>query len=129
MNIPADLKYAKSDEWIKVNGDTATIGLTDYAQSQLSDIVFVELPDVGASFKAGESFGSVESVKAASDMYLPVSGEVTEVNAALGDTPELVNQDPFGKAWMLKIKVANAGELDNLLDAAAYQKHCEERAH
>jgi glycine cleavage system H protein len=129
MNIPADLKYAKSDEWIKVDGDTATIGLTDYAQNQLSDIVFVELPDVGASFKAGESFGSVESVKAASDMYLPVSGEVIEVNAALGDTPELVNQDPFGKAWMVKVKVSNAGELANLMDAAGYEKHCKDRAH
>jgi len=131
MNIPADLKYAKSDEWVRAdaNADTATVGLTDYAQNQLSDIVFVELPGVGATFKVGDSFGSVESVKAASDMYLPVSGEVIDVNAALADTPELVNQDPFGKAWMVKVKMSNPADLANLMDAAAYQKYCDERVH
>ena len=131
MNIPADLKYAKSDEWVRAdaNADTATVGLTDYAQNQLSDIVFVELPGVGATFKVGDSFGSVESVKAASDMYLPVSGEVIEVNAALADTPELVNQDPFGKAWMVKVKMSNPADLASLMDAAAYQKYCDERVH
>ena len=131
MNIPADLKYAKSDEWVRAdaNADTATVGLTDYAQNQLSDIVFVELPGVGATFKAGDSFGSVESVKAASDMYLPVSGEVIDVNAALADTPELVNQDPFGKAWMVKVKMSNPADLASLMDAAAYQKYCDERVH
>jgi len=131
MNIPADLKYAKSDEWVRAdaNADTATVGLTDYAQNQLSDIVFVELPGVGATFKVGDSFGSVESVKAASDMYLPVSGEVIDVNAALADTPELVNQDPFGKAWMVKVKMSNPADLASLMDAAAYQKYCDERVH
>lgn len=129
MNIPADLKYAKSDEWVRLEGDTATVGITDYAQGQLSDIVFVELPEVGASFKRGETFGSLESVKAASDIYLPVSGQVTEVNGALADTPELVNQDPFGGAWMVKVKMADAGALSDLMDAAAYQKYCDDRAH
>jgi glycine cleavage system H protein len=129
MNIPADLKYAKSDEWVRVEGDTATVGITDYAQNQLSDIVFVELPDVGTTLKQGETFGSLESVKAASDVYLPVSGEVTEVNSALGDTPELVNQDPFGGAWMVKIKVTNPSDLANLMDATAYEKYCADREH
>jgi len=129
MNIPAELKYAKSDEWVRVEGDTATVGITDYAQNQLSDIVFVELPDVGTTLKQGETFGSLESVKAASDVYLPVSGEVTEVNSALGDTPELVNQDPFGGAWMVKIKVTNPGDLANLMDATAYEKYCADREH
>ncbi|HLB47974.1 MAG TPA: glycine cleavage system protein GcvH [Anaerolineales bacterium] len=131
MNIPADLKYAKSDEWVRVdaNADTATAGISDYAQTQLSDIVFVELPNVGTSLKQGESFGSVESVKAASDVYIPIRGEITEVNEELADSPELVNQDPYGKAWMIKFKVTNAGELAGLMDAAAYQKYCDERAH
>lgn len=129
MNIPTDLKYAKSDEWVRVEGDIATAGISDYAQTQLSDIVFVELPDVGTSLKQGESFGSVESVKAASDINMPLGGEITEVNEALADSPELVNQDPYGKAWMIKFKVTNAGELAGLMDAAAYQKYCDERAH
>ncbi len=129
MNIPADLKYAKSDEWVRVEGDTATVGITDYAQNQLSDIVFVELPAVGAVIKQGATFGAVESVKAASDVYLPVSGEVTAVNDALSDTPELVNAEPFGGAWMVKLKLSNPGELDGLMDAAAYEKYCAERAH
>ena len=131
MNIPADLKYAKSDEWVRVdaNADTATAGISDYAQTQLSDIVFVELPNVGTSLKQGESFGSVESVKAASDVYIPIRGEITEVNEALADSPELVNQDPYGKAWMVKFKAADMAELGGLMDAAAYEKYCEERAH
>ncbi len=129
MNIPSDLKYAKSDEWVRVEGGTATAGLTDYAQTQLSDIVFVELPSVGATLKQGESFASVESVKAASDVYLPIGGEITAVNETLADSPELVNQDPYGKAWMVKFKVADPGELGGLMDAAAYEKYCEERAH
>jgi glycine cleavage system H protein len=129
MNIPSDLKYTKNDEWVRVEGGAATAGLTDYAQTQLSDIVFVELPSVGATFKQGESFASVESVKAASDVYLPVGGEITAVNDTLADSPELVNQDPYGKAWMVKFKVADASELDSLMDAAAYEKYCEERAH
>lgn len=129
MNIPSDLKYTKSDEWVRVEGGTATAGLSDYAQTQLSDIVFVELPSVGTTLKQGESFASVESVKAASDVYLPVGGEITAVNETLTDSPELVNQDPYGKAWMVKFKVADASELDGLMDAGAYEKYCEERAH
>ena len=129
MNIPSDLKYTKSDEWVRVEGGTATAGLTDYAQTQLSDIVFVELPSVGTTLKQSESFASVESVKAASDVYLPVGGEITAVNETLADSPELVNQDPYGKAWMVKFKVADMGELGGLMDAAAYEKYCEERAH
>ena len=129
MNIPADLKYAKSDEWVRAdaNADTATVGLTDYAQNQLSDIVFVELPGVGATFKVGDSFGSVESVKAASDMYLPVSGEVIEVNKALPEKPETINKDPYGAAWLAKIKLTNPDQVDALMDAAAYEKFCKER--
>ncbi len=129
MNIPSDLKYTKNDEWVRVEGGTATAGLTDYAQTQLSDIVFVELPSVGATLKQGESFASVESVKAASDVYLPLGGEITAVNETLADSPELVNQDPYGKAWMVKFKVADMGELGGLMDSAAYEKYCEERAH
>lgn len=129
MNIPSDLKYSKTDEWVRVENDLATVGLTDYAQNQLSDVVFVELPGAGASFKQGDPFGSVESVKAASDINVPISGEVSEVNSALADTPELVNQDPYGKAWMIKLKIANPGDLAALMDAAAYQQYCDERAH
>ncbi|MBI4632100.1 MAG: glycine cleavage system protein GcvH [Chloroflexi bacterium] len=128
-NYPTDLKYTKNDEWVKVNGDAATAGLTFYAQEQLSDIVFVELPSVGATLKQGETFASVESVKAASDVYMPIGGEITEINESLSDRPELVNQDPYGKAWMIKFKIANASELSGLMDAAAYEKYCAERAH
>ena len=129
MNIPTDLKYAKSDEWVRVEGDTAAVGITDYAQNQLSDIVFVELPSVGAALKQGEAFGAVESVKAASDVYLPISGEVTAVNDDLSASPELVNSDPYGKAWMVKVKIADVSGLNDLMDAAAYEKYCEERDH
>ena len=127
--FPTDVKYTKNDEWVRVSGDTATVGISFYAQDQLSDIVFVELPSVGTTLKQGETFGSVESVKAASDVYMPISGEITETNDALSDTPELVNQDPYGKAWMVKFKVGNPSELDGLMDAAAYEKYCAERAH
>ncbi|MBI3242189.1 MAG: glycine cleavage system protein GcvH [Chloroflexi bacterium] len=129
MNIPSDLKYTKNDEWVRVEGETGTAGISDYAQNQLSDIVFVELPSVGATLKQGESFASVESVKAASDVYLPIGGEITAVNEALSDSPELVNQDPYGKAWMVKFKVADMSELNGLMDATAYQAYCDERAH
>ena len=128
-NYPTDLKYTKNDEWVKVNGDAATAGLTFYAQEQLSDIVFVELPSIGTTLKQGESFASVESVKAASDVYMPIGGEITEINESLSDTPELVNQDPYGKALMVKFKVTNVSELNGLMDAAAYEKYCAERAH
>ncbi|MGQ0601898.1 MAG: glycine cleavage system protein GcvH [Anaerolineales bacterium] len=129
MNFPADLKYAKSDEWIRVEGDTATLGVSDFAQSELSDVVYVEMPTVGDSFTAGQSFGSVESVKAASDIYFPVAGAVTAVNDGLTTKPELINSDPYGSGWIVKIKITDAGNLSNLLDAAAYEKFCEERKH
>lgn len=127
MNFPADLKYTRSDEWVRVEGSAAATGLTDYAQDQLSDIVYVEMPAVGAAFKQGEPWGSVESVKAASDVNMPLSGAITEVNESLGSAPELVNSDPYGKGWMLKFTVTNASELNSLMDAGAYQKYCEER--
>jgi glycine cleavage system H protein len=129
MKFPTDLKYAKSDEWIRVEGDTATIGVSDYAQDALSDVVYVDLPLVGSSFEAGKSFGSVESVKAQSDVYLPVSGTVTDVNEALTKQPELINQDPYGQGWILKIKVTDAANLSLLLDAAAYETYCASRSH
>ena len=122
-NVPSDLRYAKSHEWLKLAGDgTAIIGITDYAQSSLGDITFVQLPKVGAAIKAGEVFGVVESVKAASDLYAPVSGTVLETNGALESAPETVNQDPYTGGWMLKLKLADAAEAQALLDAAAYGK-------
>ncbi len=127
MNFPTDVKYSKTDEWIRVKGNEAEVGLTDYAQNHLSDIVYVELPEVGAEFKQATSFGSIESVKAASDLNLPVSGKISAVNDSLADTPEVVNSDPYGKGWIVKCTVANASELSGLMDAMAYQKYCEER--
>lgn len=127
MNIPGDLKYTKNDEWIRVKGDVGEVGITHYAQDHLSDIVYLELPEVGKEVKAGDALGTIESVKAAADIYSPVSGTVTAVNDALPDTPELVNQDPYGKAWMARLKLSDPEELDMLMDAAAYQKYCEER--
>ncbi len=124
---PDDLKYAKSDEWIRIEGENGTIGLTDYAQDQLNDIVYVELPEVGESFAGGASFGTVESVKAASDLYAPVGGTVAEVNSALSDEPELINTDPYGKGWLVKIKVTDAAGVGDLMDAAAYIEYCESR--
>ena len=126
-NIPADLKYTKSDEWVKLDGGEATIGITDFAQNALSDIVFVELPQVGDSFKAGERFASVESVKAASDVNVPIAGTVTAVNGTLESTPETVNADPYGAAWFIRIKPSNAAEVNGLMDADAYGKYCSER--
>jgi glycine cleavage system H protein len=129
MNYPADLKYAKSDEWIRVEGDSATIGVSDFAQSELSDVVYVEMPSVGDAFTAGQAFGAVESVKAASDVYFPVAGTVTAVNDELASRPELINSDPYGHGWIVKVKITDAANLGNLLDAAAYEKFCEERKH
>ncbi len=126
-NIPTDLKYTETDEWIRVNGNEATIGLTDYAQDQLNDIVYVEHPDVGAAFARGDAFGVVESVKAASDMHMPVSGTVTAVNEKLEDEPEIVNSDPYGEGWFIKITISDPSELESLMDAAAYEKYCDER--
>jgi glycine cleavage system H protein len=125
--FPVDCKFTKSDEWVKVDGDSATVGISDYAQDQLSDLVFVELPKVGANFKQGEAFGVVESVKAAGDVNMPIAGEVTAVNGELNDAPETINEDPFGKGWLVKIKIANLSELDGLMDAAAYKAYCDER--
>ena len=126
-NVPADLKYTKEDEWLRVEGDEITIGITDYAQDSLSDIVYLELPEVGESFDAEDTFGVVESVKAASDLFMPIAGEVTAVNEELVDTPELVNSDPYGAAWLIKIKANDSSELDGLMDAAAYTTFLEER--
>ena len=116
---PADLKYTKDHEWVRGGGTEATIGITDYAQAQLGDVVFVELPAVGRTIKQGEVFGTIESVKAVSELYAPVSGEVVAVNDALSTSPESVNKDPHG-AWIIKVKPSNAGELGSLLDATAY---------
>lgn len=124
---PADLKYSKNDEWLRLEGDMATIGISDYAQDQLNDIVYVELPDVGASYKQGDSFGVVESVKAASDIYTTISGTIAEVNTALQDDPELINSDPYGKGWLVKIRVSSPAETGDLMDATAYTQYCESR--
>ena len=121
MTFPEHLKYTEQHEWIKVEGDTGIVGITDYAQGELGDVVFVELPAVGKSLKAHETFGTIEAVKAVSDLYCPVAGTVVEVNAELAKTPELVNKDPYNAGWMIKITIANPDELNTLLDAAAYR--------
>lgn len=125
---PADCKYTKTDEWIRPEGGEGVIGLTDYAQSQLSDLVFIELPKVGAKFEAGKTFGVVESVKAASDLSMPAGGEVIAVNSALESAPETMNSDSFGEGWIIRIKLANPAELDSLMDSTAYAAYCQERA-
>jgi glycine cleavage system H protein len=123
MNIPNDLKYTQNDEWIRVQGKVGTVGITDFAQNQLSDIVFVEVVvSIGDSVKKGDTCATVESVKAAADVYMPVSGKVVEVNESLPAIPESVNSDPYGAAWMVKVELTDPGELDQLLDAAAYEK-------
>jgi glycine cleavage system H protein len=124
---PSDFRYTKEHEWIKVTGDTGTVGITDYAQHELGDVVFVELPKVGAKFDASQSFGTVESVKAVSEIYSPASGEVVETNTALADAPETINKDPHGAAWMIKIRLTNPKELSSLMDAAAYQAYIVEK--
>ena|ERR1041385_5471963 len=120
-NVPADLKYAKSHEWVRVSGGVATIGITDHAQHELTDVVFVELPALGRKVKAGEACAVVESVKTASDIYSPVSGEITEVNPTVADNPALVNTEPYGGGWFFKIKLASPAELDALLGAEQYE--------
>ena len=120
-NIPDNLQYSKDHEWIRVEGDTGTVGITDHAQNALGDVVYVELPKVGDRFEAHQSFGTVESVKAVSELFTPVSGEVTEINEALHDEPEKVNTDPYGEAWMIRIRLKDAGEVDGLLNAAEYE--------
>jgi glycine cleavage system H protein len=127
IKTPSDLKYTKNDEWVKLDGDTATIGISDYAQDALNDIVYVEFPDVGATFKQGATFGVVESVKAASDVFMPIGGTVTEVNSGLEDNPETINTDPYEKGWLVKIKVADAAEANSLMDSAAYIEFCKNR--
>jgi glycine cleavage system H protein len=120
VSVPTDLRYTKDHEWVRVNGDEATVGITDYAADQLGDIVFVELPDVGRSFEQFAAFGVVESVKAVSDLFAPVAGEIVEANPALTATPELVNTSPFEDGWMIRVRVADPGQLDGLLDPDAY---------
>ena len=124
---PTDYRYSKEHEWIKVSGNTGTIGITDYAQKELGDVVFVELPAAGAKITAGNVFGNVESVKAVSEIYAPVSGEVTEANAALSGAPETINTDPHGAGWLIKIKLANPADVSALMDAAAYQAFVSEK--
>ena len=123
MNFPADLRYTKEHEWIKLEGDIATVGITDFAQSELGDIVYVEIETVGQTLAQDEIFGSVEAVKTVSDLFLPIAGEVLEINSALNDTPELVNTDPFGEGWMIKMKVANLADVDALMDVDTYKAH------
>ena len=125
MNIPEDLQYTESHEWVRIEGDTATIGITDHAQDELGDIVFVELPEEGDAFDAGESFGTVESVKAVSDLYAPVGGEVVEVNSALEDAPENINEDPYGEGWIVKLRTTDEADL---LSPEEYEKVVEEES-
>ncbi|HWQ15708.1 MAG TPA: glycine cleavage system protein GcvH [Roseiflexaceae bacterium] len=128
FNTPAELQYSKTHEWIRIEGEEATVGITDYAQDALGDVVYVDLPEVGARFEANEIFGTVESVKAASDLYLPVAGEVIAVNEALLSQPELINSDPYGAGWMVKIRVAE-GAVGALMSAEAYEKFVESIKH
>lgn len=127
LKFPDGYFFTETDEWIKVDGDVVTLGISDYAQEQLNDIVYVELAAVGDTLDAGDSFGSVESVKAASDLYTPVGGEVIETNSLLEDEPETINADAFGKGWMLKLRVASPPDTADLMDSVAYKKFCDER--
>ena len=120
-NVPEDLHYSKDHEWVRVDGDQAIIGITDYAQNSLGDVVYVELPKAGDEFAANESFGSVESVKAVSEVFTPIAGTVVKINEALADEPESVNSDSYGEGWMIRLKMANPGEVDSLLTAAEYE--------
>ncbi len=121
MNIPDDLLYTEEHEWVRVEDNEAVVGITDYAQSELGDVVYVELPEVGSRTKQMEPFGTIEAVKAVSDLYAPLSGKVVEINEALADNPELVNKDPYGEGWMIRIEMEDPSELDNLLDADSYR--------
>lgn len=125
-NIPEDLHYSKDHEWIRVDGDAAAIGITDYAQHALGDVVYIELPSVGDKFTPHEAIGSVESVKAVSEVFTPIAGEVIEVNDGLNDNPEVVNTDPYGEGWMIKVKMDNPGEADAMLNAAEYEEYLSE---
>lgn len=128
MGYPAKYRYTKEHEWIHAQGATATVGITDYAQHELGDVVFVELPKPGAKINTGKSFGTVESVKAVSEIYAPAAGEVLEANTALADTPEKINKDPHGAAWLIKIRLANPAEVNTLMDAAAYEAYIAAKA-
>lgn len=121
MNIPAELKYTKDHEWVKLEGDVATIGITDFAQGELGDIVYVEVETIGETLEAEEVFGSVEAVKTVSDLFLPMTGEILELNEAIEDAPETVNEDPYGEGWMIKIKVSDSSQFDALLSATDYE--------
>ena len=122
MAYPREYRYTDQHEWVSLNGDTATVGITDYAQNELGDVVFVELPKKGTKITSGKSFGTVESVKAVSEIYAPVSGEVVDVNGELANTPEKINSDPHKAAWLIKVRLANPAEVNGLMDAAAYEK-------
>jgi glycine cleavage system H protein len=125
MNIPLDLKYTNDHEWVRVDGENATVGITEFAQKELGDIVFIEVETVDETLEQAEAFGTIEAVKTVSDLFMPVGGTILEFNEELGDTPETVNKDPYGKGWIVKIKVSNPAELDSLLDAEAYKAHIE----
>ncbi len=125
MNIPGNLKYTKEHEWVRIEGDTATIGVTDYAQGELGDVVFVEVDTIGETLDKGEVFGTIEAVKTVSDLFLPVSGEVMEMNPAIEDTPETINNDPYENGWIVKIKMSNPAEADELMDADKYKEMIE----
>lgn len=130
MEFPADLKYTKNDEWVRVEGNIGTVGITDYAQDQLSDIIFMEITaEIGEQLEKDAAVAEVESVKAAAFIYTPVGGVIIETNEELFDTPEIINADPYGAAWMFKFEITNPVELDDLLDATAYEKYCQEREH
>ncbi|HOG24594.1 MAG TPA: glycine cleavage system protein GcvH [Bacteroidales bacterium] len=120
MNIPDNLKYSKEHEWLKIEGNLAIVGITDFAQSQLGDIVFVDIPTLGETLEKGEVFGAIEAVKTVADAFMPVSGTLEEINQLLEDAPQTVNEDPYGKGWMVKIRMSNPGEVDDMLDARAY---------
>ena len=122
MNFPENLKYTKEHEWVRVEGDTGVVGITDYAQGELGDVVFVELPQKGKQVKQGDSFGTIEAVKAVSELYAPITGEVLEINPALDKTPELVNKEPYGGGWMIKLKIKDKNELTKLFDAKKYRE-------
>ena len=123
MNIPEDLRYTEEHEWVKKEGDIIVVGITDYAQGELGDVVYLDLPAAGDHFDKGDAFGSIEAVKAAADLYMPLSGEVTEVNDNLPDAPETINKDPYADGWMIKVKLDNDGDFEELMDASAYQTH------
>jgi len=127
VNVPSELKYTKEHEWVKVEAGVATIGITDWAQGELGDIVFVELSDVGAAIDKMETFGTIEAVKAVSELYLPVSGKIVEINGSLEDDPMVINRDPYGDGWMIKLEIADSSQIDELLDAGGYQKLIDEQ--